>query len=109
MYVMLEAPLLCMDLSNGNDHWLKMSRSKPGFALAYRTGVNKGAGFWFAVFLSLLSILRMKYLTSAVSNLLMELGVPRCALQPVQNHIACSHYLLPSDDLAGFEYLSLNS
>ena len=56
MYVMLEAPLLCMDLSNGNDNWLKMPRSKPGFALPYRTGVNKGPGFWFAVFLSLLSI-----------------------------------------------------
>ena len=26
-----------------------------GVALAYRTGVNKGPGFWFAVFLSLLS------------------------------------------------------
>ena len=36
--------------------WLKMPiRSKPGFALAYRTGVNKGPGFWFALFLSLLS------------------------------------------------------
>ena len=36
--------------------WLKMPiRSKPGFALAYRTGVSKGPGFWFAVFLSLLS------------------------------------------------------
>ena len=35
--------------------WLKMPRSKTGFALAYRTGVNKGPGFWFAVFLSLLS------------------------------------------------------
>ena len=28
---------------------------KAGFALTYRTGVNKGPGFWFAVFLSLLS------------------------------------------------------
>ena len=33
---------------------------------------------------TLAHILYMKYLTSAVSNLLMELGVPRCALQPVQ-------------------------
>ena len=31
-------------------------RSKPGFALAYRTGVNKGPSFWFALFLSLLGV-----------------------------------------------------
>ena len=36
--------------------WLKMPRrSNPGFALACRAGVNKGPGFWFALFLSLLS------------------------------------------------------
>ena len=32
-----------------------MPIAKPGLALTYRTGVNKGPGFWFAVFLSLLS------------------------------------------------------
>ena len=37
--------------------WLKylLPMVKAGFALTYRTGVNKGPGFWFAVFLSLLS------------------------------------------------------
>ena len=41
--------------------WLKqpMPISKTGFALAYRTGVDKGPGFWFAVFLSLLSFVSM--------------------------------------------------
>ena len=41
--------------------WLKMPRrSNPGFALACRTGVNKGPGFWFALLLSLLSCSRQR-------------------------------------------------
>ena len=41
---------------NGNAHLAQDSMPiiETGFALAYRTGVNKGPGFWFAVFLSLL-------------------------------------------------------
>ena len=57
MHVMLEAPLIArQNMSNANAHLAQVkSRSNTGFALAYRTGVNKGPGFWFAVFLSLLS------------------------------------------------------
>ena len=43
------------DMSNANAHLAQVSMPiiKTGFALAYRTGVNKGPGFWFAVFVSL--------------------------------------------------------
>ena len=33
-----------------------MPIKKPGFALTCQTGVNKGLGFWFAVFLSVWSL-----------------------------------------------------
>ena len=55
----VRGPVDCMfqDMSNANAHLAQVSMPiiKTGFALAYRTGVNTGAGFWF-VFLSLLSI-----------------------------------------------------
>ena len=51
-------PVDSTNMLNGNPHLAQDSMPiiETGFALAYRTGVNKGPGFWFAVFLSLLSI-----------------------------------------------------
>ena len=55
----VRGPVDCtfQDMSNANVHLAQVSMPiiKTGFALAYRTGVCKGPGFWFAVFLSLLS------------------------------------------------------
>ena len=49
MHVMLEGPVDCMfqDMSNANAHLAQVSMPiiKTGFALAYRTGVNKGVSF----------------------------------------------------------------
>ena len=42
-------------MSNGNARLAQEPMKKPGSALTYRTGVNKGPGLWFAVFLSLSS------------------------------------------------------
>ena len=50
-------PIDSTNMLNGNAYLAQDSMPiiETGFALAYRTGVNKGPGFWFAVFLSLLA------------------------------------------------------
>ena len=50
-------PVDSTNMLNGNAHLAQDSMPiiEAGFALAYRTGVNKGPGFWFAALFSLLS------------------------------------------------------